>query len=273
MATSQLELLHAAPSYYSMVARLALAEAGVPYRSHLIDIHLAKQQLSDAYRQLNPHMTVPTLRGEGLLLTDSRAILQWAAAQAGEAWMDGEPALRAPIGAVVEGHYAISIEDLTFGKLLLTQPLLARVVPKVLARLAEGLDQRAATAADGGASLRAKAAQNRQRLAYFTEGSAPEKLAQRQQEVRTFLQGLPPVSPGEGLFGPRFSSADVVVAVLLARLAWIGEGNLVSRTDLQTWWAQVQRRPAFKQAEVWTRFRRRRFVQAILQARLDPIGA
>jgi predicted regulator of amino acid metabolism with ACT domain len=83
MAVPPLELFHAAPSYYSMVARLALAEAGLSYRSHLIDIHLAKQQLSDAYRQLNPHLTVPTLRGDGLLLTDSQEILQWVADQAG----------------------------------------------------------------------------------------------------------------------------------------------------------------------------------------------
>ena len=77
-----LELFHAAPSYYSMVARLALAEAGVGYTSRLMDIHLAKQQLSPAYRRLNPHMTVPTLRGPDLLLTDSAQILGYAAQQA-----------------------------------------------------------------------------------------------------------------------------------------------------------------------------------------------
>jgi glutathione S-transferase len=66
-----LELFHAARSCYSMVARLALAEAGVSTISRLMDIHLAKQQLSPAYRQLIPKMTVLTLRGPGLLLTDS----------------------------------------------------------------------------------------------------------------------------------------------------------------------------------------------------------
>jgi glutathione S-transferase len=68
-----LELFHAAPSYYSMVARLALAEAGVAYVSRLMDIHLAKQQLSPAYRKLNPHMTVPTLRGPRVAAHRQRA--------------------------------------------------------------------------------------------------------------------------------------------------------------------------------------------------------
>jgi glutathione S-transferase len=44
-------------------------------------------------------MTVPTLRGDGLLLTDSQEILQWVASRAGEAWMDDQPALQEPIGA------------------------------------------------------------------------------------------------------------------------------------------------------------------------------
>jgi len=271
MAVPPLELFHAAPSYYSMVARLALAEAGLSYRSHLIDIHLAKQQLSDAYRQLNPQMTVPTLRGDDLLLTDSQEILQWVAGRAGAAWMDAQPALQGPIGAVVAGHYAISIEDLTFGKWMLGNKLLARVFPGMLQRAMQSLDKRAAAAADGGARLRAKAELNRQRLAYFSEGCAPEKLAQRQQEVRDFVAALPPVSPGQGLFGPHCSRADVVVAVLFARLAMIDEFSLVTRADLLAWWDWVQLRPAFMQADIWTRLQRRRLLQAAWQAHWDPI--
>ena len=109
-----LELFHAAPSYYSMVARLALAEAGIPSISRLLDIHIAKQQLSPAYRRLNPNMTVPTLRGPDLLLTDSAQILAYAAAHAVSPWADADPARQTGIADAVAGHYAISIETLTF---------------------------------------------------------------------------------------------------------------------------------------------------------------
>ncbi len=78
MSSPTLELFHAASSHYSMVARLALTEAQLPWTSRLLDIHLAKQQLSEAYRLLNPAMTVPTLSVEGLLLTDSAEILAFA---------------------------------------------------------------------------------------------------------------------------------------------------------------------------------------------------
>ena len=211
-----LELFHAAPSYYSMVARLALAEAGIATTSRLLDIHLAKQQLSDDYRALNPHMTVPTLRGPDLLLTDSSEILAFAAARAGAAWADADPTLAPAIGDAVQGHYAISIETLT-------------ATP------------------------------------------APETLAAMRAQVRAYLQGLPPVADGAWLFGSRLSSADVVLAVLLARLTMAAELPLLDRPDLQGWWQRYQGRPAVTAADLWTRFQRRRFLEALLEARRTPI--
>jgi tetrachloro-p-hydroquinone reductive dehalogenase len=258
-----LELFHAAPSYYSMVARLALAEAGVSHASRLLDIHLARQQLSDAYRLLNPQMTVPTLRGPGLLLTDSRTILSFAAEQAGERWADAER--REGIAAAVAGHYAISIETLTFSKLLASKPLLQPLVVRLLSGLSRSLEARALTAADGGASLRAKAEQNRQRLHTFTQAPPAQTLDAMRRQVRAYLTALP--APGGWLFGERISSADVVLAVLVARLSMAGELALLSRSDLQQWWARYQQRPAFAAADIWTRFQRRRFLQGLLEAR------
>lgn len=262
-----LELFHAAPSYYSMVARLALAEAGVSYVSRLMDIHVAKQQLSDAYRLLNPHMTVPTLRGPHLLLIDSSDILQFAAGRAGDRWADADPQRREAIAAAVAGHYAISIETLTFSKLLSSRPLFKPLVKRLLAGLSRSLDSRAATAADGGASLRAKAEEDRQRLATFTNTPPAETLERMRSEVRSYLNGLPVVGPSGWLFGERISSADVVLAVLVARLAMAGEMALLTRPDLQQWWARYQQRSAFADADIWTRFQFRRFVRALLAAR------
>jgi len=266
-----LELFHAAPSYYSMVARLALAESGIPFTSRLIDIHLAKQQLSDPYRALNPHMTVPTLRGPDLLLTDSSEILAFAASHAGAAWCDADAALAPAIGAAVQAHYAISIETLTFSKLLTRRPLLKPLVKRVLSGLSRQLEQRAAHTAVDPEALRAKAQQDRERLLTFTATPPAETLAALRAQVRDYLNGLPAVHDGPWLFGSRISSADVVLAVLLARLAMAGELPLLERPDLQRWWQRYQGRPAVQSADLWTRFQRRRFVAALLQARRTPI--
>jgi glutathione S-transferase len=267
-----LELFHAAPSYYSMVARLALAEAQVPYSSRLLDIHFAKQQLSPAYRRLNPHMTVPTLRGPGLLLTDSAEIVAHAAAQAGEQWADADPARQAGIAESVLGHYRISFETLTFSKLLSSRPWFKAVVTKVLSGVIGSLERQAKRCPEQAEPLLAKAAQNRERLAVFTQAPIEQVLSEQRQQVAAYLASLPPVVAGGWLFGRQVSSADVVLAVLCARLEMAGELALLSRPDLQGWWQRMQQRPAYAAADVWTRFQRRRFFKAVLEARHTPIN-
>jgi len=266
-----LELFHAAPSYYSMVARLALAEAQIPYSSRLLDIHLAKQQFSAAYRQLNPHMTVPTLRSPDLLLTDSSDILRYAAECTNTAWADAELQLQPDIQTAVDGHYAISIETLTFSKLLASKPWLKPLLTKVLSGLVQKLDQQAACSAADADVLLAKAEQNRQRLTTLTATPATQTLDAMREQVATYLISLPAPASSGWLFGERISRADVVVAVLCGRLTMAGELDLLQRSDLQNWWQRVQQRPAFAAADIWTRFHRRAFVAAVLQARHTSI--
>lgn len=268
-----LELFHAAPSYYSMVARLALAEAQIPYTSRLLDIHLAKQQFNPIYRTLNPHMTVPTLRGPGLLLSDSADILRYAAEHAAVPWADADPQLQSRIQAAVDGHYAISIENLTFSKLLASKPWLKPLISTVLSGLVQKLEHQQGESPAETEALRAKAEQDRQRLATFTGAPASETLAAMRAQVSTYLDGLPAPQPSGWLLGDRISRADVVVAVLCARLAMAGELELLHRPDLQQWWQRIQQRPAFVAADIWTRFQRRAFVAAVLQARHTPITA
>jgi len=58
-------------------ARILLAEKGVAYETIEIDLRRG-EQLSDAYRQVNPQCTVPALRtDDGVLLTDNAAITAW----------------------------------------------------------------------------------------------------------------------------------------------------------------------------------------------------
>src|SRR5262245_46513724 len=54
-------LYHAPSSYYSMIARLALAEGGIAYEPVFVEIHVRMTQQQPDYVRLNPNMTVPTL--------------------------------------------------------------------------------------------------------------------------------------------------------------------------------------------------------------------
>jgi glutathione S-transferase len=62
-------------------ARILLAEKGIAHETVQVDLR-SGEQMSEAYRRINPHCTVPTLRtDEGLLLTDNAAITAWLEAQ------------------------------------------------------------------------------------------------------------------------------------------------------------------------------------------------
>ena len=62
-------------------ARIFLAEKGVLHETVQVDLR-AGEQLSEAYRRINPHCTVPALRiDDGLTLTDNAAIAAYLEAQ------------------------------------------------------------------------------------------------------------------------------------------------------------------------------------------------
>ena len=254
-------LYNAPSSYYSMVARLALLEAGLPFESNRMDIHFAKQQLAPWYQAINPHMTVPALVDGSQTLIDSREILRYAATHAGPTWCDGEPKHQARIEQIVQAFYSLAIEELTFGQIMLKHPPLRFVFMRVLSRIVKALKLQLSTCADPDA-VRRKIAINERRIEYFTDTRLRDKLNVVRQRVADFLQSAAELEPTALLFGDRVSSADVVCGVLLGRLQMIGEDQLLeSQPLLKAWFARFQERPAFKKADIWTRFQPTRILR------------
>lgn len=68
--------LHYAPDNASLVIRLVLDGAGIPYRTALVD-RRTRQQDSPAYRALNPVGLVPTLETSVGPISETGAILVW----------------------------------------------------------------------------------------------------------------------------------------------------------------------------------------------------
>ena len=249
-------LYSAPPSYYSMIGRLALNTAQVPFENHYMDIHLRKDQLAPWYVALNPHMTVPTLVDEKIILIDSKDILRLAASLAGNHWLDVDLNLAPQIESIVKAHYAIPIERLTFCKAMMHLPILKYIFPRALGAIIKGLKVQLARTKDP-AALQAKINLNQSRIAYFTQGaSLQEKMAVERNRVSAYLNQLP--NPGNFLFGDKPSSADIVTAVLFGRLKMIGEYALVTNnargTVLDQWFSRMQQQTAFQQSDIWLRF-------------------
>jgi glutathione S-transferase len=71
-------LLHYAPDNASLIIRLVLDGAGIPYRTALVD-RGKRQQDSPAYRALNPTGLIPTLETPVGPISETGAILLWLA--------------------------------------------------------------------------------------------------------------------------------------------------------------------------------------------------
>ncbi len=70
--------LHYAPDNASLIIRLVLDGAGIPYRTALVD-RRTRQQDSAAYRALNPAGLIPTLITPQGPISETGAILLWLA--------------------------------------------------------------------------------------------------------------------------------------------------------------------------------------------------
>ena len=91
-------------------ARILLAEKGIVFETVQVDLR-TKEQLSDAFRAINPQCTVPALRTEeGVLLTDNAAITAYLEARYPQpALLGSTPADKAEIAS---WHWRVEFEGL-----------------------------------------------------------------------------------------------------------------------------------------------------------------
>jgi glutathione S-transferase len=76
LCQNMLELYHHGSSVCAAKVRLALAEKGLEWQGHYIDI-LKGDQFDPAYIKLNPKAVVPTLVHDGLMLQESTVICEY----------------------------------------------------------------------------------------------------------------------------------------------------------------------------------------------------
>lgn len=83
-------LLHYAPDNASLIVRLVLEEAGLPYQTALVD-RAARAQDGAAYRAINPAGLIPALETPQGALFETGAILLWLADRHGFGPGEAEP--------------------------------------------------------------------------------------------------------------------------------------------------------------------------------------
>ena len=250
-------LYHTPSSYYSMIARLALAEGGIACERVFVDILFRLRQQQPDYVRINPGMTVPTLVLADRLLVQSRDIAEYA--------------LGAPLDPETTGwvdlHYGYPIEELTFGGILARNPLARFLIPKRLAAIRRQLLAHAARNPDLASVYEARAAVFAERVEAF-EPDAVVKLSERRRaEALGFMDRLERTL-GDGravLVPPAYGVADTVWTVFLGRMEFAGLGaEIPKRPALARYWAALRARPSFAAADIWTKFHAGRLIGGIL---------
>ncbi len=247
-------------SYYSMIARLALAEGGIAHEQVFVDIHFRMSQQQPAYVRLNPNMTVPTLVLADRILDQSREIAEYALGTS-EAALDGETK------AWLDLHYAYPIEELTFGGILARNPLARIMIPKRLASARRHLLTAAARYRDLADVYEARAEVFAQRIRTFDPDAVIRLSERRRAEAIGFMDRLEQTL-GDGralLVPPAYGAADVVWTVFLARMEFAGLGaEIPRRPALMRYWRAVQARPTFAAADIWTKLHVLRLIGGIV---------
>lgn len=244
-------------SYYSMIARLALAEGGIAYERVFVDIHYRLEQQQPDYVRLNPGMTVPTLVLPDRILIESRDIAAYALGAA----VDAETK------AWVDLHYGYPIEELTFGRILARNPLARIMIPKRLAAARRQLLAHAARNPDLAAVYEARAEVFAGRIRTFEPDAVVALSQRRRTEAIGFMDRLEQTlhDGRPALVPPTYGVADVVWTVFLGRMEFAGLGDEIpKRPALARYWSAMKARPGFAAADIWTKFHVGRLIGGIL---------
>jgi glutathione S-transferase len=192
-------------------ARILLAEKGVAHETVPVDLR-SGEQLSEAYRRLNPQCTVPALRtDDGPMLTDNAAITAWLEARYPEPPLLGRtPQEKAEIAS---WNWRVEFEGLL--------------------AIAEALRNSAPAMA------------NRALPGPVDYAQIPELAARGLARVQQFFVVLNERLDGRDYIATdRFSVADItaVVAVDFARIVKVKPGE--QHPHLQRWRAAMAQRPS-----------------------------
>ncbi len=193
-------------------ARIVLAEKGIAHEMRSVDLGSA-EQLSDAYRRVNPACTVPALvLDDGAVLTDNAGIAAWAEA------VQPEPPLlgTTPTEKAAVASWNHKIEGECFA-----------AIAEVLRNTSKGMVDRALPGPNNYPQIPELAERGRARLLHFLD---------RFEEHMTGRDWVATTS---------FSLADITAGVALDFAGWVKVDVNEGRPAVAAWRAKLAQRPSF----------------------------
>lgn len=232
------------------MVRLTLAEKGVTYNRHPIDIMDASEQFEPWYTALNPKAVVPTLVIDGEVVTDSIRIVQRIdSAFDGPDLTPSEPerasVMREWLRDIMAPHYGV----LLYGRRLDAE----RRSSTVMSRL-EGLLALREARPESAELLETRIAGNRRFQAMLLDADACERVIDGVHQLVVRIDGA--LAETAFLDAPSYTLADAFCTAALARFdmhgygGWWEDGAL---PNVERYYAQMQARPSWTHAGVLNR--------------------
>lgn len=234
---TDLHLYHYEPTANSMKPLLCLAEKGIEYESHYIDLHNFEQH-SEQFVDINPNGQVPVLVHNGAVITESTVINEYLDEVFPETpLVPKDPVARARMriwNKFVDEYFCPALSRIGWSVL----------IPKIAARLKSGELEEALK------KVPLEEQRRKWRIA-ATESFTPEELADSRRQVCVSIERMEGLlRNGEWLAGDRYSLADVNTYSMVAGTArLIPEAMTAEKTPKAVaWFERMGARPAVKAA-------------------------
>ena len=234
---SKPKLYHYEPSANSMKPLLCLAEKGISYESHYIDLHNFEQH-SEAFVALNPNGQVPVLIHNGAVITESTVINEYLdEVFPEERLVPKDPVARARMriwNKFVDEYFCPALSRIGWSVL----------IPKIAARLKSGELEEALKKVP-------LEEQRRKWLTAATESFTPEELSEARRQVSVSVQRMESIlRSSQWLAGDEYSLADVNSYSMVAGVPrLIPEAMSEEKTPrAMDWLKRMNARPAVQAA-------------------------
>lgn len=231
-----IELYHSTHSTCSQKVRLCLAEKGLAWRGHHLNLRRF-DHLQSEFLALNPAGMVPVLKDQGRLLTESRLINEYLE--------DAYPQVRltpADLFERVRMREWTKYADEVPSEAVKLPSFVKNIQPELQALPRDVVLAKVAAIPDPHVRERWRKA--------ACEGIATEELRPSIERLEEMIERMDrALSHGPWLSGGQFSLADVDIAPFVQRLVRIDLFHLVEQSPrVADWYARISARPAYQLA-------------------------
>ncbi len=231
-----LELYHANHSTCSQKVRLCMAEKGLSFTGHLINL-ATKEQLDPEYLKINPNGVVPSLVHDGLTIIDSSVICEYL----DEVFPDKPLTPDNAYDRARMRKWMRYIEEVPTAAVRFPSFNMA-FLPRF-----DGLDEESFIEEQADVRPLRKGFFRRMGPTGFSDADIEESFDQITKTAQRMEEAL---ANGPWLLGDMYTLADVIVAPLIDRMADLGLSHLWEDPcpRVTDWYARIQARPAFAEA-------------------------